>query len=93
MKKLNGTIRAEGRLSGGIEKASNLKGELSQSLARGPSAYEVAVDNGFKGTEQEWLESLKGYTPIRGIDYWTAQDVAAIKQELKAYIDSLLSEV
>ena len=69
MKKLNGTIRAEGRLSGGIEKASNLKGELSQSLARGPSAYEVAVDNGFKGTEQEWLESLKGYTPIRGIDY------------------------
>lgn len=27
---------------------------------RGKSAYEVAVDNGFIGTEQEWLESLKG---------------------------------
>lgn len=27
---------------------------------RGKSAYEVAVDNGFTGTEQEWLESLKG---------------------------------
>ena len=24
------------------------------------SAYQVAVDNGFKGTEAEWLESLKG---------------------------------
>lgn len=26
---------------------------------RGKSAYEIAVKNGFKGTEQEWLESLK----------------------------------
>lgn len=25
----------------------------------GKSAYQVAVDNGFEGTEQEWLESLK----------------------------------
>lgn len=28
--------------------------------ARGYSAYEVAVQNGFIGTEQEWLDSLKG---------------------------------
>lgn len=27
---------------------------------RGYSAYEVAVQNGFKGSEQEWLNSLKG---------------------------------
>lgn len=27
---------------------------------RGYSAYEVAVNNGFEGTEQEWLDSLKG---------------------------------
>ena len=26
----------------------------------GKSAYEIAVDNGFQGTEQEWLDSLKG---------------------------------
>ena len=26
----------------------------------GKSAYEIAVLNGFEGTEQEWLESLKG---------------------------------
>lgn len=25
----------------------------------GKSAYEIAVENGFEGTEQEWLESLK----------------------------------
>lgn len=27
---------------------------------KGASAYDVAVDNGFEGTEEEWLESLKG---------------------------------
>lgn len=26
----------------------------------GKSAYQIALDNGFKGTEAEWLESLKG---------------------------------
>ena len=27
---------------------------------KGESAYEIAVNNGFVGTEQEWLKSLKG---------------------------------
>ena len=33
-------------------------GEMSD--LRGPSAYEVAVENGFEGTEKEWLVSLRG---------------------------------
>lgn len=35
---------------------------------RGKSAYEVAVDNGFTGTEQEWLESLKGKDGKDGVN-------------------------
>ena len=31
-----------------------------ESGAEGKSAYEVAVKNGFKGSEKEWLESLRG---------------------------------
>lgn len=31
-----------------------------QEKTQGESAYEVAVRNGFVGTEKEWLESLKG---------------------------------
>ena len=30
------------------------------SISFGRSAYDIAVDNGFVGTEAEWLESLKG---------------------------------
>lgn len=33
---------------------------MSLSSWRGYSAYEIAVQNGFEGTEQEWLASLKG---------------------------------
>ena len=51
-------------------------------LVNGKSAYEIAVDNGFVGTEEEWLDSLKGYTPIKGIDYWTAADKAEMANDV-----------
>lgn len=53
----------------------------------GKSPYELAVANGYTGTETEWLESLKGeegYTPVKGTDYWTTEDIAGIQ----SYIDT-----
>lgn len=41
-----------------IEKVENIK--------NGKSAYEIAVENGFKGTETEWLESLRGQNGADG---------------------------
>lgn len=40
-------------------------------VSDGESAYEIAVRNGFKGTEKEWLESLKGTynTTTRKLDF------------------------
>ena len=35
----------------------------------GKSAYQIAVENGFVGTEAEWLESLKGIKGDPGNDY------------------------
>ena len=35
---------------------------------RGKSAYEIAVENGFKGSEQEWLNSLYGKNGEDGAD-------------------------
>lgn len=37
----------------------------------GKSAYEIAVDNGFEGTEQQWLDSLKGSSQS-AYDIWLA---------------------
>ena len=52
-------------------------------FARGASAYEVAVINGFEGTEEEWLESLK---PRKGVDYFTDED---IQQMVAACLEAL----
>lgn len=37
-----------------------------ENIEKGKSAYEIALDNGFEGTEQEWLRSLQGETPYIG---------------------------
>lgn len=33
---------------------------IGEQLENGKSAYELALEHGFKGTEEEWLDSLKG---------------------------------
>ena len=38
----------------------NAKVSLQLQNWRGWSAYEIAVQNGFEGTEQEWLKTLQG---------------------------------
>lgn len=51
----------------------------------GASAFEIAVKNGFEGTEAEWLESLrgdKGKMPVKGVDYFTAEDKAELIEEV-----------
>lgn len=63
--------------------------------ADGKSAYALAVENGYKGTVDEWLASLKGadgadgadgHTPVKGTDYFTEDDIAEI---VEAVIDTL----
>lgn len=39
---------------------ATLSASCISSETKGDSAYEIAVKNGFEGTESEWLESLKG---------------------------------
>ncbi len=55
----------------------------------GKSAYEIAMEHGFEGSEEEWLESLHGedgkdgadgtngkdgYTPVKGVDYFDGKN-------------------
>ena len=56
------------------EQLTNTVGQIKEyvdskagtSGSAGKSAYEIAVDNGFVGTETEWLESLKGSDGDKG---------------------------
>ena len=68
----------------------------------GKSAYDISVENGFVGTESEWLESLKGAdgndgndgrTPVKGTDYWTSDDKAEIVNDVLASLPRAESEV
>ena len=44
----------------GLQGVQGNTGPQGADGAPGKSAYQLAVDNGFEGTEAEWLESLKG---------------------------------
>ena len=44
----------------GVTVGTPLNPDKFGSNEGGKSAYEIAVENGFKGTVTEWLESLKG---------------------------------
>lgn len=58
----------------------------ADDVTEGASAYNIAVKNGFKGSEVEWLESLHGrdgkdgengkdgYTPVKDVDYFDGKD-------------------
>ena len=46
-----------------LEGAGALKGQQGDP---GKSAYEIAIKNGFEGTEEEWVNTLKGVTPHIG---------------------------
>lgn len=50
----------EGRADDLDERASELEAQLTAGELTGDNAYEVAVKNGFEGTESQWLASLKG---------------------------------
>ena len=67
-------------------KEGNISAALSNPLTQGYSAYEIAVQNGFVGTEKEWLNSLK---PVKGVDYWTKEDIEQLKKEI---ISEILKE-
>lgn len=51
------------QIANALAGAGALKGEKGDP---GKSAYEIAVANGYTGTETEWLASLKGSTPYIG---------------------------
>ena len=72
--------------------SNSLKGAiLNPAVVRGLSAYEIAKNNGFEGTEEEWLDSLtresadKAAVIVEGI-------ISDKIEEAQATLDSLVNE-
>lgn len=68
------------------ESNSNFQSNFGElKVINGKSAYEIAVEEGFIGTIDEWLESLHGadgYTPLKGQDYFTESEIAEFKEAI-----------
>ena len=64
-----------------------------ECIARGATAYDIAVELGFEGTAEEWIASLKGEKGNNAvITEQDKQDTAAIaSQYVKKEIDEILS--
>jgi hypothetical protein len=54
--------------------------------ASGDSAYQVAVNNGFVGTEEEWIASLNGNDGKSAYEIWLEQGNTGTEQE---FLESL----
>ena len=67
---------SENKLTGSLGVRNEINVDIIGTGARGKegkSAYEIWLDLGNEGTEQEYLASLKGqdgYTPVKGEDYF-----------------------
>ena len=68
--------------------ADELPGRDGINGTDGKSAYIIAVEHGFTGTENEWLQSLKGADGKDGItpdmsDYATKADIAELQEQIR----------
>ena len=72
----------------GKDGADGLPGRDGIDGTDGKSAYIIAVEHGFTGTENEWLQSLKGADGKDGItpdmsDYATKADIANLQEQIR----------
>ena len=70
-----------------FEVRNGQRGEKGLQGADGKSAYEIALENGFVGSETEWLESLRGETGPGVPDGGTAGQLLGKTESGTAWID------
>lgn len=87
---LNDTVKEQVEIVFNEEKP-NITKEITESVQSqvhdGKSAYEIAVEHGFEGTEEEWLASL---------DYETSEEFNSLAEQVlnnKTSVDNSMSEL
>ncbi|MBQ6945511.1 MAG: hypothetical protein IJN43_14505 [Ruminococcus sp.] len=90
---INGKDGADGK--DGINGINGTDGKNGINGKDGLSAYEIAVKNGFVGTESEWLESLKGEkgTEIDLSKYVTQTALIYLQDSLKRDISAQQEQI
>ena len=69
----------------GVQGEKGDKGDKGETGEQGPKG-----DKGDKGDTGD--NGQDGYTPVRGTDYWTANDIATIEQYCADYIDQNITQ-
>ena len=70
-----------------VARVENVEQKAENGEFDGKSAYEIALKNGFEGTEEEWLKSLHGKDYII-----TPEDKKEIKEDVIPIIMSITSD-
>lgn len=85
MADITGTLTDKNTMTGnlsavfGKDGADGKDGVDGKDGKDGKSAYAIALDNGFEGTETEWLESLKGKDGTMTFEDLTPEQKASLK--------------
>lgn len=89
---ISGTVKTSSGVSGTAGNSVKAAGSIKTGTAGKPgkSAYEIACDYGFKGTEAEWLESLRGGALLPMVVTFDTDTLIAshTPSEIAEYVDS-----
>lgn len=84
------TISPEGTwVINGVDTGIKAEGPKGDPGSNGKSAYEIAVAEGFQGTKEEWLESLKGSNGVNAIYTIFSQDNIVHKKSIETKLYSI----
>lgn len=90
---VQGKLKKMNHLTGTVTPKRPLEGSLAVAMLRGKSAYEIAVADGYVGTEEEWLDSLKGEAAtieVGRVRYGVPTSVHNIGDDTHAVLDFVL---
>ena len=94
---IGGTVSSDEGAKGEISSPRTIAGRAVRASVIYTDLYKLAVQNGFKGTVDEFLATIKGepgdpgepgYTPVKYVDYYTAEDRQSIINEVLAALHS-----
>lgn len=77
----------------GIQGEKGEQGIQGEQGNEGKSAYDIAVKNGYAGTEEEWINSLRGYSYNRTVEFYVTTTNNETSVKINKYNENYLIDV